>query len=652
MLEIDSAEFVDPVTGSFIQDIPVDAIQSLKVYPAPFEADDDGFTGGLTTIETQSPTSRWTWGMENINPKIRAKQGHMVGIQQAEPRLHFSGPLRRNKLNFAEVFQYTMNKEDVRGLAWPHDETKIQGFNSFSTFQYLFSSHHLLTFNVDVFPRRQEFANLRALIPQPASSDLNRSGYAVDASDHYQFSSGNVLTTHFQYLRADTNAHGQGPLDMLVTPNGLAGNYFNSWERFSHQEGAGVELSLPSRRWLGKQEFSFGADALRRAFHGSSVSRPVQLLRADGTVAEEIDFQGKGILQAQDTQVASFLQDHWIFNDHLALNLGLRYLGQSNGEKADFAPRFGMVFSPGGGGRTVFRAGWGVFHDRTPLLAGDFSNNPERVVSIFNTQELLVTPPIVYRNRCARTRPTGRQFLPSCSDLGSTPYEETWRVGVERRVVRQVVVNVDYLSSRTFNEFVVNPITSASGPGSLTVINSGRGNYRGLEASVQIHPSTRADITFVYLHSTARGDLNTIGQLYVPFEQPVIRPDAYANLPSDIPNRVTALGTFRLPWKITFVPAVDIHSGFPYSEVNVLQNYVGTPASYRYPTYFSLSWSVFKDFPVPFRKGHMFRFGVFSTNFTDRQNPTDVFNNTASPLFGDFTGYEKRYDGIIIGFAH
>ncbi len=652
MMEIDSADAVDPVTGSFIVNLPVDAIQSLKVYRAPFEADYDGFIGGLTSIETKTPTSQWTWGMENINPKIRGKQGHIVGIQQAEPRLHFSGPLWSNKLNFAEVFQYTMNKEDIRGLAWPHDETKIQGFNSFSTFQYLFSTRHLLTVNVDLFPRRQEFANLRALIPQPAASDLGQRGYDLAVSDHYQFSSGNVLTTRVQYLKADTYAHGQGPLDMLVTPNGLAGNYFNAWKRFSHQTEAGTELTLPSRAWLGKHELSLGVEVVERAFHGTSASRPVEVLRADGAVAEEIHFSGVGELRTQDTQVASFLQDHWTFNDHMAVNLGVRYFGQSNGEKADFAPRLGVIYSPGSGGKTVFHAGWGIFHERTPLLAGAFADNPERSVFLFDPQGLLVAPPINYENVCAQISPLGPQILASCSNLGSTPYEDTWRVGVERQLSRRMTLNLDYLSSQARHEFVVNPTAPLNGRAYLMLINTGRTDYREVEASLQVHPSARSDITFDYLHTIARGDLNTLSQLYVPFEQPVIRPDVYANLPSDIPNRLTALGTFRLPWKITFVPAVDIHTGFPYSNVDVLQNYVGIPEGQRYPTYFSLNWSIFKEFPVPFRKGHLFRFGVFSINTTDQTNPTDVFNDTASPLFGNFTGFNKRIDGIIIGFAH
>src|SRR5437764_4389266 len=52
MLVVDSAENVDPVSGSFSIPIPVDIIQSMTVYSSPESSAYGGFTGGLTTIET------------------------------------------------------------------------------------------------------------------------------------------------------------------------------------------------------------------------------------------------------------------------------------------------------------------------------------------------------------------------------------------------------------------------------------------------------------------------------------------------------------------------------------------------------------------------------------------------------------------------
>jgi hypothetical protein len=143
----------------------------------------------------------------------------------------------------------------------------------------------------------------------------------------------------------------------------------------------------------------------------------------------------------------------------------------------------------------------------------------------------------------------------------------------------------------------------------------------------------------------------------VPFEQPVIRPNASGVLSSDAPHRVVGWGTFPLPLKLTFSPVVDVHSGLPFSEVDVLQNYLGVPNSLRYPTFFSLDVKVYREFALrlPFMgrsSNRKVRFGLYSLDVTNHQNPHDVYNEVASPFFGRFAGFDRRLDGFVIDFLN
>jgi hypothetical protein len=133
----------------------------------------------------------------------------------------------------------------------------------------------------------------------------------------------------------------------------------------------------------------------------------------------------------------------------------------------------------------------------------------------------------------------------------------------------------------------------------------------------------------------------------------VIRPNVAGNLPSDVPNRLVTSGLFELPFKLTLSPVVDVRTGLPYSDVDVLQNYAGVPSGLRFPTYFSLDGKIYREFPLhlPFMERstkRKIRFGVHSLNLTNRQNAHEVYNNIAAPRFGQFACFDRRIDGLVI----
>ena len=114
-------------------------------------------------------------------------------------------------------------------------------------------------------------------------------------------------------------------------------------------------------------------------------------------------------------------------------------------------------------------------------------------------------------------------------------------------------------------------------------------------------------MTASYIRSQTLGDLNNLSAVFIPFAQPVIRPNVYGILPYDVPNRVVAWGIFSLPKKIKFSPIADLHSGQSYSNIDTLQNYVGTPNGQRFATHFSLDVKFYREFKIPFLGSSMAR---------------------------------------------
>ena len=655
MMLVDGAETVDPVTGAFAIEVPIDAVGSVDVFKTAYQAEYGRFAGGLASVQTKAPSDKFHFELNDLTPNMRGKSGHLVGISEESPRIDVTGPLLPGKLDFFEAFNYDLHKQPVRGLAWPKNEIKKEGIDSFTSLQYIISTQHLLTGNLKVFPRRLEFADINSLVPQSASSNYGQRGFSGGVKDRYLFPAGGILTSFLQFTNFSSYAHGQGPLDMLVTPNGWGGNFFNTWARDGFQQEASQTYQSPRKEWRGQHEFTVGGDLVHRSFSGTNVSRPVQVLRQDGTLAEKIDFQGKSLLSAKDTEVAAFVQDHWVIQGRLALDLGLRYSGQTTGDSKAFAPRLGAVYSPGEGGKTILRGGLGVFYDRLPLLASDFTNNPTRVLTQYSALGNPLGPPLVFQNVYARTAEGVTQIIPAGHDLDSTPYNLTWNVEADREIHPHFTLRLSYLSSRTFKVFITNPLIDQNGVPLLELSNTGATRYHEFESTLRIRARANTDVNISYVHSLSRGDLNSLADVYVPFEEPVIRPNFFASLPSNIPDRFVTWGRFNLPWKIVASPVLDIHTGFPYSALDERQNYVGPPASLRFPVFASLDLEMYKEFRIrfiPWVRNHTLRGILRVYNVTNHQNPRDVYNNVTSPYLGHFAGFQHRFYDTALSFLY
>jgi hypothetical protein len=657
LLLVNSARTTDPVTGSFAVPVPTDAVQSFNIYKTPYNAGLGSFTGGLVDVETKPPDDGFTYRLKSFIPSVLGKDGSMVGLQEATPGVDFSVPIIKHKLLFSEIFQYDMKKRTVRGLPWPFDISKKQGFSTFSTLEAILSKNHVVTLTVNAYPLRVQHADINALVPQPASNDLNQSGATIGLTDRYQFDSGAIFSTIAQYTRFDSNAHGQGLADMLVTPEGYGGNYFNRWSRRGKEFQLVSAYQFAEKHWFGRHEIHAGVDFDHRSYTGTSNSNPVEILNQDGTLAEQITFLPGAMQSASDSAVAEFVQDHWVLNSHWSTDLGARLSTETNGWSAALAPRAGVAYSPGDSGKTAIRAGVGLFYSLLPLLARDFTANPTQVITPYNAG-VPSGLPVAYTNAyVGGLNPLTASGLPSQTD--TTPRNLTWNVQVEQELRKNAFLRVGYLDSHTSYLFTVHPFTAPVGEQSfLALANTGSSHYRELETTLHFTIRGNHEVNASYIRSQTRGDLNNLSSVLIPFEQPVIRPNVYGILPYDIPNRVVAWGIFSLPKKIKFSPIADLHSGQPYSNIDTLQNYVGTPNGQRFATFFTLDIKIYRQFRVPFfgsdhgkGKGHHMRLGFYSLNVTNHGNFNAVFNNVTAPNFGQFAGFLDRREGAVIDFV-
>jgi hypothetical protein len=147
----------------------------------------------------------------------------------------------------------------------------------------------------------------------------------------------------------------------------------------------------------------------------------------------------------------------------------------------------------------------------------------------------------------------------------------------------------------------------------------------------------RHEINASYARSAADGDLNDLNQFFGNTPQPVIRANERSRLPFDVPNRVLLWGQFEAPYKITLSPVLEWHTGFPYSVVNELLEYVGLRnGAGRFPAFSSLDLQITKEVKLPIKKNVKARVGVRVFNLLNHYNPRDLQNNLGSARFGTF----------------
>ena len=153
-----------------------------------------------------------------------------------------------------------------------------------------------------------------------------------------------------------------------------------------------------------------------------------------------------------------------------------------------------------------------------------------------------------------------------------------------------------------------------------------------------------------YVRSRTFGDLNDFNQFFGNDPAVVIQPDVRVRLPFDAPNRVLFWGVLEVPFRLIVSPVLDIHTGFPYSNVNEFRQFIGTPDSLRFPRFASLDLQVTR--PITLSLGHRklnMRAGVSVFNLLNWFNPRDVQSDVDSNRYGAlFDGVGRTLRGKFI----
>ena len=280
---------------------------------------------------------------------------------------------------------------------------------------------------------------------------------------------------------------------------------------------------------------------------------------------------GNGGFTQNVQRLGIYAQDSWRATPHLTLNLGLRWqttfgLFQASGvdqtanpefsllpslglpqavphdDRKQFGPRIGVVYSPGDSGRTVFRAGFGMYYN-------DLAQNGWATALQSVNPNTVAPPALIDPNY-------------------KTPYAIHITAGAERAISSQWTLSADYTHEQGNHGFRAYPFDAA------TVFKSdNRSSYNALMLRLQGNMAKRFSLVAHYTLAKAETWGCVLGELFdyvngVCDPNNAFAPGDYGPSGEDVRHRFVLAGTLHAPGGIELTTLTQAESARPYTIVN------------------------------------------------------------------------------------
>lgn len=618
---VNSANVTDPASGSPAINLPIDVVSSVQVITNPYDPQYGKLAGAVSTVATKTSNyEKFHFSIQNIAPRWRNRAGTIAGLGAATPRATLTGPILSDRLAFTQSAEYRFVRTPVNSLPPFQRDTKLEGFDSYTQFDFTHGSKQTGTLSVTVYPQKLDYMALNTFTPQPSTADFRQRGHEVYAQHRYITGPDSMLISQFSYKTYDVDINPQTyePFELLIDTT--EGGFFNQQSRSTTRYDGQESYQFAPRHLLGAHQFKVGVDYAHSSFNGMEEFFPVVLIGTAGTAIEQITFTAPTHFNVGQNETAAYASDQWTPLSRLSFNFGLRSDSDTVTGSTHIAPRGSALLTLTSDGKTLLSGGAGLFYDRVPLMLPVFADLPGRTVSMYDSNGR-ISSSTAYVNQIAG----GLQ----------NPRSTSWNVELERQVTSTFTARVGYEERNTARDFVVSP-TAGTEPGVISLSNTGSDSYREFQVTGR-YQIPRATVNASYVRSRAYGDLNDPFLFIGNYPQAVIQTDGRGRLLFDAPNRFLIWPVVAGPWKLNILPVYDLHTGFPYSVENEYRQYIGPRDDRRYPQFSSCDLQVTRPATIHAAgKRVNLLVGGSAFNVFNHDNPRDVQNDLDSYTFGDF----------------
>jgi hypothetical protein len=628
---------MDPSTGLVPLTLPPDAIDSVEVLANPYTVEFGRFSSGLVVLRTKSGGDQWKLRVNNFDPGFRTRRGQdfkIVGLKVFAPRVELGGPLIEDRLSIKQTAQYRYDATEIASL--PQDQYRVdRWFSTFTRLDAVLSPRHTVFATGGGSPSRAKYATLGTFVPPAATIDREDRTVHASITERATWSDTVVSETTFRFQHYRTYVYPRGTDPMTLLPETTLGHFYNRQSRDTGTYQWVSAVSMTKQGPGGLHLLKAGIDLLHSRYEGSSASRQVMVARSDGRIVRRLDFLGGSTQHENSTDLALFVQDRLALSRRWYLEFGGRIDRDGVLHRVNLTPRAGTAVLVNESGTAVLRGGYGLFYERTPSVAAAF----DHFESWTDTRYDRVGAPA-----------STTDFSLQTADRLRTARSATWNVAYDHRLSRSWSVHAGLLDRHGTRELVVNPVVPAAtaARGVILLTSDGQSRYREGEIGVDYTHRRLGDIHATYVRSLAKGDLNSFTPFFGAVMSPIVGVNAYARLSSDVPHRLLVRGRLSPTPRWLILGVADWRTGFPYSRVDEMLDFVGPRHADRFPNAFRVELGIERRFKIGKLEPWI---GVRANNAFDAFLPADVQANISSPSFGSFYNSEIRQFRLILRFA-
>jgi outer membrane receptor for ferrienterochelin and colicin len=622
---VDGVNVTDPVTGNLRATISSESIDSVDVVASGYAPEYGQSSGGLVRVETAVIPSKWKWSATDVIPNYSFRNH---AFAEFSPRLTAQGPVRRSRLSLmyslSGEYRNSFNEDLPRG----ENAQGQRGADHLIKARYTFSDLHLATATLLLGQHRRTNMGLTSQSPAETTQDSTFHQYIMAIRDRLFFDANTALESSFQVTLGAQETFAKGTALYRHWPNRRLGNHnmdeISRSRRFQWNEY--FSWSVETGSVLHK--LKTGTDVAGSVYRPLFALRPVEFRRLDDTLLRRTSYEGGNFKPSAIRETGFFIQDTMTILRSLTLTYGSRVDWDDLTRENNIGPRAGFTWYPRGSDRTRISGAIGYFYDHlllTTLIQDQF---PQRIESIYGEDGSTV----VKTDTIKRVPPHRLQI----------PLSRNWEIGIERQLALNWILRSTYLRRSGFRELQqidVAPISLRNQEIWQAVTNTGASSYNSFDISAE-KAWNNIRFSASYTRSSAKQSLQVD-----PFVLN-IRENVYEVAPSDwdTPHRFNGWTMFPFLKKSRAGVVVEARSGFPFSVRDDVNGIIGERNSHRFPAYFSLGFSLEREFPFT-RK---YRLGVRLSGFnlTNHFNPAFVDSNLTSPDFLHF-GNSSRPSGNI-----